>query len=254
MNTLTTNHHCHRFSPQYFKPYYSNNRLLFQFILSEFILTLQEMQIINRILTELKPAWSKLTEEQLSETFQALAEHMSKLSGSSQHYMRLLSWNDDGFLTKLKNYCALLCQQDTGEDRNQTKMYLEVNQAWLLSMQFLDIIRAMSMQPQPEESINENGLHIAQEKLNRSIQRLSRLVMRMVLQYRDDENVVYFLIRHKKQLDELYKPGYVASIIRKMFPKGTQNITQFLVTRYTERGFDSLIPVIQKKIAELKIK
>lgn len=252
MNTLAANHR-HRFSPQYFKPYYLNNRLLFQFILAELILTSYEMQVINRVMGDLKLTWSALREDQLSQTLHELAEHMSKLSGSSQHYMRILSWNDDGFLTKLKNYCALLCQQDNNEDKYQTKMHLEANQAWLLSIRVLDIIRALSLKHR-EELANEENLHAAQEKLNRCLQRLSRLVMRSVLQYRDDENVVFFLIRHKKQLDAIYKPGYVANLVSKMFPKGTQDASHFLVKRYTERGFETLIPTIHKKLAELKTK
>lgn len=248
MNRATVEHY--KFSPQYFKPYYLNNRMLFQFILSEFIFTSYKIQGIQQRLTELKPSWATMTSPQVSQTLQDLVEQMSRLSGSSQHYMRLLSWNDDGFLTKLKNYCALLCQQNTSENSDQLKMHQEANHAWLLSMQALDMIRTFSNQGTFDEEI----LYANQEKLNRCLQRLSRLIMRHLLHYQDDENVVYFLVRHKKQLDGLYKPGYTANLIKKMFPKGKQDVSQFLLQRYAERGFDSLLPTIQTELTELKSK
>lgn len=254
MKFLADHHSRSHFPAQYFKPYYSNNQLLFQFILSEFIRSVEEIKQINQHLMKLKPFWTTLNEEQKSQECHLLLEHISKLSGSSQHYMRVLAWNDDGYLTKLKNYCALLFQNSGRESKEQMKMQQVSNQAWLFSLQVLDIIRGIPQKDLLSPAYDDNLIYEIQTKLNKCIERLSRLVMRSTLLYHNDENVIFFLLHNREKLDALYNPGHVASLFRKMFPKGTQEVGQFLLKRYEERGFDNLIPIIKKKIAELKIK
>ena len=38
-----------------------------------------------------------------------------------------------------------------------------------------------------------------------------------------------------------------------MYPKGIEEAANFLTTKYKTRGFDNLIPRLQKKISELKV-
>ena len=119
MKVLVT--HKKKLSPQYFNPYYSSSQLLFQFVLSEFILAYREIQLINQLTN------NKTELPEASASLQRLAHHITLLSGSTQQHMRMLTWNDDGFLTKMKNYCALLCHQH--ETHELYRMYQESNQA-----------------------------------------------------------------------------------------------------------------------------
>ena len=242
MKMLVT--HRHKLSPQYFNPYYSSSQLLFQFILSEFIQAYGEIQLINKIADE------KTEETQTSQRLHALAHHVSLLAGSTQQHMRMLSWNDDGFLTKMKNYCALLCHYDSNETHDLYRMFKESNQAWLLSLRVLDAIR--TMQQSTEQSHDTMPFMPVLKKLNNCLKRFSRLVMRAVLPFSQDENVVFFILRNKEQLDALYKPKFTKDLIKKMFSKGTEEASQFLLERYTIRGFTSLIPLINRKFIELE--
>jgi hypothetical protein len=250
MKMLVT--HKHKLSPQYFNPYYSSSQLLFQFVLSEFILAYREIQLINKITGDKTEQPQTSQTSQTSQTLHTLAHHVSLLAGSTQQHMRMLSWNDDGFLTKMKNYCALLCHHDNNEVHDLYRMYQESNQAWLLSLRVLDVVRTMLQQP-PTEKAHDPSLFIPTlKKLTNCLKRFSRLVMRAVLPFSQDENVVFFILRNKEQLDALYKPKFTKDLIKKMFSKGIQEASQFLLERYTIRGFNNLIPLINRKFEELE--
>lgn len=240
--------HKNKLSPQYFNPYYASNHLLFQFILSEFILAFSEMLLISDVIKKTEQEWPLKHKD--PRLYPALLHHVSKLAGSTQHYMRLLSWNDDGLLTKLKNYCTLLYHHDNNHDLLQ--MYQESSQAWLLSLRILDVIRAMSQQPPTANPHERRMLIPSLKKLHCSFQRFSRLVVQAVTPFHRDENVILFILQHKEELDFLYIPGFTKDWIQKMFPAGVKEAGQFLSQRYTSRGFDNLIPTINTKIVELE--
>lgn len=245
--------HKNKLSPQYFNPYYASNHLLFQFILSEFILAFSEMQLINNVIKKTELEWPLKNKD--PRFYPALLQYISKLAGSTQHYMRLLSWNDDGFLTKLKNYCALLYHHDNTHNRDHEilQMYQESSQAWLLSLRILDVIRAVSQQPPIANPHEKRMLIPSLKKLHCSFQRFSRLVVHAVMPFHHNENVIFFILRHKEEFDSLYTPGFTKEWIQKMFPTGgIKEAGQFLLQRYTSRGFDNLIPTINTKIAELE--
>lgn len=251
MKMLVT--HKQKLSPQYFNPYYSSNHLLFQFVLSEFILAYREIQWINKITNKSEPSDFLDDSHAQSQTLHALALHVSKLAGSTHQHLRLLSWNDDGFLTKMKNYCALLCHNDNTENRDLYRMYQESSQAWLLSLRVLDAVRTLLQQVPIEKPLDQRIIDPSLKKLTNSLKRLSRLVWRSAIPFSHNENVVFFILRHKKQLDALYKPGFTRELIKKMFSKGINEACQFLLERYSIRGFNNLIPVINRKFAELEV-
>lgn len=229
-------------APQYFNPYYSNHNLLFQFILSEFILVYQEIKHINQIAATLK------SQENFElEILQRLLHHIVKLAGSSRYYMRLLACNDDGLLTKLKCYSVLFCLKQ--DHMNQRKLYDDVEQLWLLSLKIVDTTDSLLLRNSETAKL---ALHSWLGKFQRSSKRLSNTITSFKMHFRHDENVIFFIMRHKEQFDDLYKPRYVAKLLKKMFPNGLKEAHQFLLSQYGKRGFDSLVPIIQTKMAELE--
>lgn len=242
MKMLVT--HKKKLSPQYFNPYYSSSQLLFQFVLSEFILAYREIQLIN----ELTKNKTELPEA--SASLHKLAHHITLLAGSTQQHMRMLAWNDDGFLTKMKNYCALLCHQH--ETHELHRMYQESNQAWLLSLRVLDAVRTMLQHPLVETPQPPTVFLPTLKKLSICLKRFSRLVMRAILPYSQDENVILFILFNKEELDNIYKPKFTKELLKKMFSKGIKEANRFLLERYTVRGFTNLIPIINQKFVELE--
>lgn len=219
------------------QPYHQNHSLLFQFILSELFLAHAEIEHLNATSSEISsPCSWRLIEP--------LVNSLAKLVGSTQGYMRLFSWNDFGILTKIKNYSALLSQS---LNKEEVAMHREANQAWLLSLQALDIIYAN----RHVEIINVQPLLNALSKLQSCMQRFARLVSKIIIRFKDDENVIFFILRHIDPMNALYGTGFVHKIFGQMFGKKIEAVKDFLEQRYTNRGFLHLLPIIHEKFAEL---
>lgn len=217
--------------------YYQKESLLFQFIFWELILAQQEMQKIDSL-----QAMAQKHDVQWNESLQ---NHIMRLAGSTQGYMRLFSWNDDGILTKLRNYCTLFTQNDETPSKEKAVMYNAANQAWLNSLQILDCIRDF------EEEQDERKILLLLTRLNRNIVRLSNCALRVVEQFSRDENVLFFILRHKEQLDGVYDNGFVLKLMKRLFGRKLEQAKDFLTQKYDQRGFHHLIPVIHEKFALL---
>lgn len=208
--------------------------LLFQFILSEFIASYSE--VLNMKVESLNV-----------QTISSLKANLIKLVGSSQKH--LFSWNlQDGVLTRLKNYCADFSLQGEKSDTIILKMQSYINQAFLSCIQSIDAIQLYENCEEPHQS----KLHKILSKFIKEMRCFSKLTVEIMRQFSGDENVVFFMLRHQPELDRLYGSRFVFKLISKMFPKGITQVSDFLLSQYKQRGFDHLIPTIQKKISELE--
>ena len=192
--------------------------------------------------------------------FHALKASISKLVGSSQDYMRIFSWSiENGILAKLKNNCDFFAQNSCSEDKNALILQRYANNTWLLCLRCLDIMRAIehevlvdALSKAKPLGYYANILFQTLEKMNLSLQRFSRILLRLLLAFKEDENVVYFLLRSKDELDALYGPDSVRKLLEQMYPRGLQEAGHFLLKKYASRGFENLLPIIAAKIAELE--
>lgn len=232
-------HHCT-------KPYHHQQHLLIQFILSELMFAFHEIEEVIKILGN-----NALDQENEAKQ---LMSHLMHLSGSTQLYTRLFSWDDNSILTKLRNYCAYFCQR-TGKNTERHKMHNEANQSWLLSLRLFDLARFHIGDITRGQNPDNKELYAQLNKLMRSMQRLVRNSAKVIPEFRHDENVVFFLVRHAHALDRLYGEKFVEKLLGKMFPKRAHGngVEVFLVKKYSERGFKHLEPTIKSKIAVLSI-
>lgn len=206
--------------------FHQSNSLLFQFILNDFLIALRAV---------------KGASEQSPLDYKSIVEAMTQLSGSTQHYMRLFSWNFDlGILAKLRSYSAFISDSMSNEDPDLTAIHRCADQAWFQSVECLT--KARSEDP---------TLNLDLVKLSARMHRFGDLLGKAALQFSDDENVVYFFLRHYKEFDELILKGFVCKLLNKMYPHGIAEAEKFLLKRYSVRGFNNLLANISAKIAEL---
>lgn len=237
--------------------YHHNHSLLFQFILSEFIIAYSQLQKMQSSVSHLKETAKRSSLiEQDHQLLETLMTSVSKLAGSSQDYMRIFSWNyDDGVLAKLKNYSAIISQNAVREDKDMAGLHRNANKAWLACLQTLDLLRMLLQQSKKATTLDES-LHIefqaAFHKMSAALQRFARTTAQFLKQFKEDENVILFILRHHDQIDALYEPKFVAKLFNKMYSKKLAGARQFLINAYTKRGFDHLLPAINTKFAELQ--
>lgn len=217
-------------------PYSQERHLLFQFILTELMITCDKVRQMNQF-----------SKEKNEEGKEKIIGNLTELVGPAQGQMRLFSWPQDGSLAKLKHYCALLCQACDVHDVQFIQLHEEAHQAWRLSVQLFDLLKPSL--PVFKAKKNPSATTILR-RLSRSIEKLGKKVVRIIQDFRHDENVIYFMLRHHQQLDSLYGENFVARLFKKFFPQKNKGVGEFLIQRYTERGFSHLIPVIQEELRE----
>jgi len=224
----------------------TSKSLLFQFILSEFITSYREVLAIQQLASNLK------TESNINlKLIASLKSCLVKLAGSARSYKPHHSWNqEDGILFRLKNYCAHFSIQEEKNNSASLNMYLHINQAFLSCIQGLDAICLLE-----EIDGSVQNIQMLSKILTRIIKqmgRFSKLTTSVMRKFNKDENIVYFMLRHQSELDSLYGSQFVFKLINRMYPKGIEGASNFLFIQYKKRGFDHLIPRLQKKISELK--
>lgn len=250
-----------RTRPLHSNGYHQNNSLLFQFILSDLI---QANRIVKET-NQLANRWKQTTaapfvQQAGNKLFHMLKASISKLVGSSQDYMRIFSWSiENGILAKLKNNCGFFAENSSSEDKNALILQRYANNTWLLCLRCLDIMRAIEhdalvdvLSKAKPLGTYSNILFQTLEKMTLSLQRFSRILIRLLLAFKEDENVVFFLLRSKEEVEGLYGPDSVLKLLQQMYPRGLQEAGHFLLKKYASRGFDNLLPLISSKIAELE--
>jgi hypothetical protein len=224
------------------KPQPSYKSLLFQFILLEFISSYTEVLNIHQLSRDLQTT---------SDVVPALKLSINKLAGPARGCMRLFSWNlEDGILSRLKNYCANFTLEAKDSNPGILKMHAYLNQAFISCRKTLDVIGLFEERDLSQQ--NRQALHKVLTKVIQQMGRFSKMTAKLMQQFSTDENVVFFMLRHKSELDRLYGSQFVYKLINKMYPKGVEEAKDFLLKQYGQRGFDHLIPLIIKKISELK--
>lgn len=79
------------------------------------------------------------------------------------------------------------------------------------------------------------------------------LMARMIVQFRDDENILFFVLRHSARFDSHFGKGFVYAFFADLFPGGFTEAIRFLRDRYQQRGFGHLNVAIAAK-AEILFK
>jgi hypothetical protein len=218
--------------------YHLDRNLLFQFILSEFLLIHIETSKLNKILRDKNGSWY------------SYQRPIHQLSGFSQSYMRLLVWNnEEGMLAKLMIYCSLFAQHEHSHEEIAKALHSGANQAWLLGLNCLDILR--QIKEEPDYPLFQIHIKKAAQRLIRSIKRLQKLLVVAIEHFPLNENVLFFMLRHGKQLDEIYGLGFIYRFFLKRFSGGVEEADRFIKERYSCRGFSHLLPVISAKIMQL---
>ncbi|MFT4551691.1 MAG: hypothetical protein ACI9S8_000307 [Chlamydiales bacterium] len=228
--------------------------LCFQFILAEFIETYKEVQTIENIYKEME---SLLIKRRLladvDHLLRELLDCIIKLSGSAIINEDSFSWiSRKGCLSKLRQYCYPFVNLLDNKESTIVNLNICVSKAFHSALQAREVILYLRQEDQSAKKMPDYAmLYQLLDRLVDNINRASRLILRVIIRFREDENVVYFLLRNKDQLDAIYKTNFVTKLFRKMYPDGVEEAGQLLMRKYSERGFTKLLNTIAGKIAHV---
>lgn len=233
-------------SARHVNSFHQNNSLLFQFILNEFLETFNEMQKLDILCSRsLSPLLSHEIDCRQKD-LHLMQESLIQLLGATKDCMRLLSWNfKEGLLTKLRTYCTLFLLNADTDEKELIAIQYYTDKIWHNCHQAIDALHDL---PQDYTS-----LFLALEKASTATQRLAKLIARLIPEFKHDENVIFYVLRNHELFDKTYGNRFTLKLFSKIFPKGFEEGLLFLVKKYTERGFDNVLLVIDLAIKEIEV-
>lgn len=226
--------------------YQLNNSLLFQFILSDFITAFLDIQSVDALChRKLLPVEEKTYNEHNQELINKIGQILERLIGTKNDYIRRYSSSiNEGVLTRFKMHCTVLSHQSDGEVKELLAMQHYAEKTWQQCMLAVDALEGAS------SKCAQLFSHL--EKASNSLHRLGKLIARLIPQFRDDENVIFFVLRHKDLFDKAFGKRFITKLLCRMYPKGLPEAEQFLTKKYMDRSFDNIMPMITRLFVELE--
>ena len=230
-----------------------NNFLLLQFVLSEFLNVRHEINnlyIQKRNFIESFKSTKEDAEKILS--LKKLHSSIEHLSGASYNYMRILSWKQDyGLLNKLNHYCALFSQHPTKNVKEVQKVHQLAGEGWLISIGLHDLTFNLKKQSIDEWEGSFKQICTFVDKIFKKITQFSKLLPKIIQEYSENENVIFFILRHKKEFDDLIHPDFVRNLFNMHYNEGAVEAEKMLLDQYSKRGFYQLLPIIMEKFRDI---
>lgn len=236
--------------------YTQNKSLLFQFILLEFIVSYQKIQEIEKIYERMEALLIK--ERFAANTFPYLSSLLDKiplLAGSQMvvtHEQGLPWTHQKGTLNKLRHYCYLFSHQ-MSEDLDIHNLNVAVSKAFHGTLQIREVIFSIQRQLEdPMQMPNYVALYQLLDRMIDNMRRASRLILKILIQFKEDEKILLFLVEHKKEFDELYKTQFLARILKKMFPLGIEKAIELVQNKFQKRGFVQLSESLSSQLQHVQ--
>lgn len=210
----------------HYNSYHLHDSLLFLFILDEMIHVSNNMQQIVSLLEE--PPTKNLRAH--------LAELLTHLVGKGYEGIKPVAWKpENGSLTKLRNYCSLYAQLGGDEDRYAIEIHRQSDAMWLTAGHCLKHLREEGQIPT-----------LSLNKVFQQMVRFKTVLKKMVFSFRDNENVLFFLLKHRPALEVSFGERFVYKSLSRMFQGGMKEAEQFMCRRFKKRGFDALQTDIER--------
>lgn len=179
-----------------------------------------------------------LKDSQNQQNAAKFAEILTLLIGKGYEGIRPVAWKpESGAFTKLRNYCALYARLGDDEDRQAFDLHQITDVIWLTLGHCLKHLRDEGEIPQP-----------LLKKIFQLETRLLGALKKIIFDFREDENVLFFLLRHRQALDLMFGEKFVHKTLTRLFPDGLKEAQQFILARYQKRGFNTLTTEIEQLV------
>lgn len=235
--------------------YCQSKSLLFQFILSEFLITYRKIIEIEKIYLEMEALLiKKRLSADISEYLDKILDVLPFLTGAQMvvAHEQIFPWtHGKGSLNKLRNYCYLFSQNSHNEVDIES-MNVSVSKGFHSALQMREVILSLKRQAVDKEVPNYISLYQLIDKLLDNMRKVSRLVLKVLISFKKDENILLFLLKYQTDFDDIYKTKFVLKILMKMYPEGIKHAKDLLIEKYAKRGFSNLLESISTQMLYLE--
>ncbi|MGE3954900.1 MAG: hypothetical protein AB7F31_06940 [Parachlamydiales bacterium] len=218
--------------------------VLFQFLLDQFLSAFGEVKAIQKLCNHLSTA----TDWQVSHMMAALG----RLTG---HPLSdpTPSWESDrGHLGNLKHLATTFSElSDYGEAR---ELAGAVDRAFFSALEARDTLPRFLRSPLQKERLQVTVLctpHL--RRLVENVERIGNLIPSLIAHFREEENVLLFLLRRRPDFDSLYGTSFTKNLLQMMFPEGLRELQVVMEERYRKRGFEKLAESVRHRLADIQL-
>ena len=102
------------------------------------------------------------------------------------------------------------------------------------------------------EDRNYAGAEDILNKLHRNIRQTAKEFVKAIIFLKENENVLFFLLRHRMQLDDIYGQSFTMKLIAGLFTGGLSEAQAHIIEKYSSRGFEKLSETIRQHFNELQ--
>lgn len=237
-----------------YKAYHHDDAILLQFFIYEFIATHLEIETLKTSFEAFAESLNKRTSKKHSiQLLQDLIVCTRKLTGANYDSVPHFYWNNDyGLLHKLNNYAALFSRTSSSDRDKALRIYQSISQSVLSCIHLHNLL--LTLQEVDHGVWKEHLPEISRQliKLTTHIKQAIKCLPSVIEEYKKDENVVFFILRHRKEIETLFVKGSVKQLLEKMYSEGLSEAKKILIRRYQSRGFTQLLPIISEIIDNIQ--
>ncbi len=219
---------------QHLKDFHNQRDVLLQFIISDVLLTHKMALSLKLPITDME----------------AFHEQLTQFSGSlspPNGYLKLFDWYDGGLLGKIRSYCAHFMDLDKKDpslnnvvDPLIKIMHELAHVAWRTAHTCCHCTVK-----KPDKPCDIAFLLKMLRRLAATLERIIKVAFWVVLRrFSDNENVLYFIVERRYEIEALSDHTFTERLFQNLFANGIDDARNFLINRYTLRGFKHYIPII----------
>lgn len=110
-------------------------------------------------------------------------------------------------------------------------------------IQFEQILSKLVSSPQHKSSLMK-------ARCTKSLPELLLALEPFIEGCKENENLIFFLLKHKEEIDQCIREEYLHTLLLKLHPAGLRELCEKLCDNYHDRGFYFLIPEIKLLMAQ----
>lgn len=216
-----------------------DSSLIFQFLLSEFLKSMEHVIQVEELLEHY----------QQSDSFHDLLAPLSELCGKMPYDARFTPWAiQEGNLLKLGNLIRIFVNLE-GESKELKELQNDVEKGLREASGALELLR---ISEEEKSSIYfKDSIEKHLKSALKSLKKLPKEIIPILNQFKKNENVLFFLLRYQSSFRTIYSKRFLKSFLEKINPSGLGALNRFIVKEYSKRGFNHLTDTINEKMAEL---
>jgi len=223
--------------------------LLFQFVLLRYLAIHENIVACEKLMAKIQHLPSPTSPPS---ELKKLENHLGKIMGSIGDRPMQMPWdNGSHWLLKLSKTCQHLIQNKYLVCERSQRISSCIDKMHTISNKIDETLRHLRKATLRIQTDDIAVLFHSLKQLHRTMRRFCQLIVEGIFVFREDENVLLFLVQYKDRFDALNGKDFVKELLIKLYPKGINELLKFLHQRFEERGFTRLLPMITNKVIKL---